>query len=115
MTSEAPGADFVVILTTAPSQEVALALAEALVEERLVACANLVPGLLSVYRWEGERVREAEVLVVMKTHRDRRDEVFDRVAELHPYEVPELLALPAEAVSEAYGRWLRRETTEVSR
>jgi periplasmic divalent cation tolerance protein len=104
----------VLVLTTAPSAEAGTALAETLLEERLIACANLVPGLLSIYRWKGAVEREGEVLVVMKTVESRVARLFERAAQLHPYEVPELIALPVAAIAEPYGSWLRGETIEVT-
>lgn len=107
-----PG-ELALVLTTAPDAETAAALARALVEERLIACGNLLPGLRSVFRWQGAVQEEAEVLLLMKTARPNVERVFRRVAELHPYEVPELVMLSADAVSDAYCRWVRRESTEV--
>lgn len=109
-----PGGELRVVLTTVPDGRVGEELARRLVEERLIACANLLPGVTSVYRWEGEVARESEVLVLMKTPARRVPELFRRVRELHPYEVPELVALPVEAVGEAYAGWVRDETTEES-
>jgi periplasmic divalent cation tolerance protein len=101
--------DLMVVLTTLPNAEVAERLVHTLVEERLVACGNLVPGLISVYRWQGEIAREAETLALLKTSRDRLGPLFERAAELHPYEVPELVALSADEVSRAYGQWILQE------
>jgi periplasmic divalent cation tolerance protein len=109
----APG-DLVLLLSTFPSQEAAEALVERLVGERLIACGNLLPGLRSVYRWQGEVAREAEVLAIMKTTRARVGELLRRAAELHPYEVPELVTISPEAVADAYARWVREETSEES-
>lgn len=109
------GADEVrLVLTTVPDRETGEALAQRLVEEHLIACANLLPGVTSIYRWKGRVERESELLVLMKTPASRVAEVFGRVAELHPYEVPELIAVPVEAVSAAYAGWVREETTEES-
>lgn len=96
-----------VALVTAPSVEVAEALVRRLVEERLVACGNIVPGLTSIYRWEGEVARDAEVLIVLKTVEDVVPRLTERVVELHPYEVPEVLVLPIEAGHDAYLAWVR--------
>lgn len=112
---DARGTDeLVVVLTTTPDMGAAEALVEVLVEERLIACGNLVPGLVSVFRWQGKVSREGEVLILMKTTREGVGRLFERVTALHPYEVPELVALPVEAVSDAYCRWVRRETIEVN-
>ena len=102
-----------VVLTTVADRESGERLARRLVEERLIACGNLVPGLLSVFPWQGKISREEEVLLVMKAPSAGMQRLFARIAELHPYEVPELIALPVESVSEAYFRWVM-ESTEVN-
>ena len=112
--SDGTGDELALVLTTAPSRTAAEALAGQLVEERRIACANLVPGVGSVYRWEGATRHEEEVLVVMKTVASEVERLFDRIAELHPYDVPELIAVPVAAASQAYCRWVRQETIEVS-
>jgi periplasmic divalent cation tolerance protein len=94
---------------TAPDVETASRIARALVEERLVACVNLVPGVRSIYRWEGALQQDSEVLLVVKTRADRAAELVDRVAELHPYELPELVMLPAVGGSLAYLDWVQSE------
>ena len=102
--------DALVVLVTAPSAEQAAALARALVEARLAACGNVVPGLRSIYRWEGRVQDEPEALLVLKTTRDRLEALRERLLALHPYDVPEVLALPVEAGSAAYLAWLAAET-----
>lgn len=111
---DAGGADLVLVLTTVADAATGERLVGTLVDERLIACGNLVPGVLSLYRWQGEPMREEEVLVLMKTAPARVPELFARVEALHPYEVPELVALPVAAASSAYCRWVGNETTEVS-
>jgi len=102
--------DALVVLVTAPSAEKAAELARALVEERLAACGNVVPGLRSIYRWQGKVEDEAEALLVLKTTRARFEALRERILALHPYEVPEVLALPVEAGSAAYLAWIAGET-----
>jgi periplasmic divalent cation tolerance protein len=99
-----------VVLVTAPDQAVGLALARALVERRLAACANLVPGVRSIYRWEGTVQDDAEVLLVIKTTADRLAELEKALAELHPYDVPECVALEPASVEARYLSWLVAET-----
>ena len=94
---------------TAPDVETGTRIARALVEERLVACVNLVPGIRSIYRWEGSVQEDAEVLLVVKTRADRAGDLADRVAELHPYELPEVVLLPAVGGSLPYLDWVREE------
>jgi len=98
-----------VVLMTAPDRAVAEALAEAVMRARLAACVSLVPGLESVYWWKGGIERAQEVLLLMKTTAERVEPLIARVAELHPYEVPELLALPVDAGLPAYLEWVRAE------
>ena len=95
-----------VVLCTAPTVEVAAALARALVEARLAACGNVVPGLRSIYRWQGRVEDQPEVLLVLKTTRERLPALRDELVRRHPYEVPEVLALPVEAGSGTYLEWL---------
>ena len=94
------------VLTTAPDDATATRIAETLVGEGLAACANLVPGLRSIYRWRGAVERSDEVLLVIKTRAARLDELERRLAEIHPYEVPELVALRPERVSASYLGWV---------
>ena len=95
-----------VVLVTAPSGEVAAALAHAVVEERLAACGNIVPGLRSIYRWQDEVRDEPEVLLLLKTTAGRVAALTHRITELHPYEVPEVLALPVSAGLGSYLSWV---------
>jgi len=95
-----------VVMVTAPSADKAAEIARALVEERLAACGNVVPQLRSIYRWEGAVQDEAEALLLLKTTRDRFEALRARVLSLHPYQVPEVIALPVEAGHAAYLAWI---------
>lgn len=97
-------------LSTCPDTETAAKIARLLVEERLAACVNRLPGVLSTYRWQGEIHENAEVLLLIKTTRERFDALRDRLVELHPYEVPELVALEIAEGTPGYLDWLARET-----
>jgi periplasmic divalent cation tolerance protein len=99
-----------VVLMTAPNAEKAGELAHALVGERLAACVNVVPGLRSIYRWEGAVQDESELLLVAKTTADRFDALQQRVLALHPYEVPEVLRLEVEQGHLPYLDWVREST-----
>ena len=96
----------IVVLVTAPDAAKAAEIARALVEERLAACGNVVPGLRSIYRWEGKVQDDAEALLVLKTTRARFEALRERVLALHPYAVPEVVALPVEAGSAPYLEWI---------
>jgi periplasmic divalent cation tolerance protein len=101
------------VLTTVATRAAGEELVRRLVEERLVACGNLVPGLLSLYRWQGELAREEEILILLKVPADGVDRLFERISALHPYSVPELVEVAVGAVSSAYCRWVL-ESTEVN-
>ena len=96
----------VVALSTVGSAEDADRLARALVERRLAACVNVVPGVVSHYRWKGELQRDEERLLVIKTRAERIDALRDALRELHPYELPELVAFEISAGSPEYLKWL---------
>jgi periplasmic divalent cation tolerance protein len=107
---EGDASDLVVALSTAPDAEQAQRIGRALVEERLIACANLVPGLTSIYRWEGRVQVEGEVLMIMKTRRALVPRLKERLPQLHPYDVPELVVTPVVEGLDPYCRWVRGET-----
>ena len=96
----------VVVLVTAPTADVAASIARTLVEEGLCACGNVIPGVRSIYRWEGEIHDDAEALLVLKTERRALAELKVRLQELHPYQVPELLVLPVEDGLGPYLEWV---------
>ena len=100
----------VVVFSTFPSPEKAAEIARTLVEERLAACANLAPGVRSIYRWDGKLCDDTETLAVIKTTDERKDALIARLVELHPYDVPEALALPVTAGNAKYLEWVTRET-----
>jgi periplasmic divalent cation tolerance protein len=100
-----------VVLVTAPSQDVAERITTAIVEERLAACGNIVPGVTSIYRWQDEVQRDAEVLIVFKTVRATVHRLAARVKELHPYDVPEVIAFTVTAGSAEYLTWVAANAT----
>ena len=103
--------DYIVVYVTAPEDE-APELARTLVNERLVACVNIVPGLRSFYWWEGKVEDEPEVLCIMKTRSRLFETLRDRVQELHPYEVEEIVALPILAGNAPYLDWIKENTQQ---
>ena len=99
-----------VVLCTVPTVEQAGRIAHALVEERLAACVSVVPGLRSIYRWKGDICDDAEQLLLIKTRRDALPALMQRLPALHPYQVPEILALEPAGVLPAYLNWLLEAT-----
>lgn len=95
------------VLVTCPSMEKAAELARALVQERLIACANLVPQVRSIYTWKGALCDEPEVLMILKSTPERFEALRQRIVALHPYEVPEVLQLPVEKAHGPYLDWVR--------
>jgi len=96
----------VVALSTVGKAEDAERIARALVERRLAACVNVVPGVASFYRWKGDVCRDEEWLLVVKTREEKLDALREALVALHPYELPELVALPIEAGHAPYLAWL---------
>ncbi len=98
--------DFHIVLSTCSERETAERIAHRLVEQRLAACVHILPGVQSVYRWQGAVESESEVLMLIKTKASLLQEVQSTIASLHSYEVPEFLVLPISGGSEAYMAWL---------
>lgn len=105
---------YLVALTTAPSVDAGRDLVRSLVERRIIACGTVLPGATSIYRWQGRIEETAEAAVLMKTTVDRWDELKAALPALHPYQVPELVALPVAGGSKAYLDWLSAETRDGS-
>ncbi len=96
----------VVVLCTVGSGEDAERIARGLLDRRLAACVNVVPGVTSFYRWKGEVAQDAEHLLVMKTTAARFEALREALVELHPYDVPEIVELPIERGHAAYLDWI---------
>lgn len=95
-----------VVLSTAGSEDDAGRIARSLVEREVAACVNVVPGLTSYYRWKGEVARDTEWLMVMKTTEARLEDLRKALLDLHPYDVPEVVALPIEGGHGPYLEWI---------
>ncbi len=102
--------DYVIVMTTLPADADAATFAHTLVEARLAACVNLLPEMESVYRWEGQVEQERERQLVIKTSRARIVALWERVREMHPYDVPEFIVLPIADGNDAYLRWVGEST-----
>ncbi len=94
------------VYCTCPSMDVAQQLAHRLVTERLVACVNIVPGVLSVYWWQQTLQQEQEWLLIIKTRHSLFEPLANRIQELHPYQVPEIISVPIYQGSPSYLAWL---------
>ena len=104
--------DYRVAFVTVGSWQEAEKIAESLVSEGLVACVNLIPGVTSIYRWQGRIEQDAEVKMVMKTRNERVDALISRVVELHSYEVCEVTVVPIVAGNPSYLDWIAENTAD---
>ena len=101
-----------VVFITAASSDQAQAIATKLVEDRLVACAQLLPPMQSIFRWQGKISRETETLIVAKSLEGRVEQIVEAVKRIHTYEVPEIIALPILGGSPDYLRWVDEALAE---
>lgn len=106
-----PHSDALVVLTTVSNDDEAVRLVRTLLERRLIACGTLVPGARSLYRWQGKIADEREVVLLLKTRSARLEALQAAFAEVHPYKVPELLALAVDSGMEKYLEWINGETS----
>ncbi len=95
-----------VVMVTVPDGNTGEQLVRTLLEERLVACGNLIAGVRSIYRWKGEVCQDPEVIVILKTTASALSRLTERVVALHPYDCPEVLAIPVEGGFSAYLAWI---------
>ena len=106
-----PHSDAILVLTTVSSEDEAVKLVRTLLERRVIACGTLVPGARSLYRWQGKIADEQEIVLLLKTRSARVEALQDAFRELHPYKVPELLALAVDSGLEKYLEWINSETS----
>ena len=99
--------DPIVVFVTVPDRDRGLAMARRVVEERLAACAQVLPGITSIYRWQGAIEEDAEHLILMKSFRGAFPTLCSLIVELHPYDVPQVVAVPATDVLGDYLAWMR--------
>jgi periplasmic divalent cation tolerance protein len=102
--------DEIVILCTVPNADVGEVVARVLVENKLAACVNIIPGLVSVYTWKGDVCRDSELLCVIKSRRDLFERIESAIKRVHPYEVPEIIALPIVMGHAPYLSWIHDVT-----
>ena len=101
--------DKIVVFSACDSEEQAARVAHALVEQRLAACVNIVPGARSIYRWKGQVEDASEWVLIIKSRRDLMEPLRAAIGKVHSYEIPELLAIPVVDGSEGYLGWVDRE------
>lgn len=109
-----PGGDVRLVITTCPDGGTGEAIVRTLVQERLAACGNIIADMRSIFWWQGRVDTEAECLVLLKTRASLLDQLARRLDELHPYDVPELLAMEVDRGAIAYLDWVVEETTSGS-
>lgn len=107
-----PRDQYLLVICTFPNVEEARQIGTQLVELQVAACVNLVPQVESIYRWKGEIERESEVLVLIKTTENNYREVEARIQELHPYDTPEVIAVPIERGASSYLGWISEVTRD---
>jgi len=100
-----------IVLSTIDDVQKAQELATTLVNRKLAACVNIIPSVWSVYHWQGTVEKAVENLLIFKTSEGRLDELMEGLRELHPYDLPEIIALPVETGLPEYLRWVEEETT----
>lgn len=99
-----------VVFCACPSPDVAEKIASMLVAKGLAACVNIIPGVRSIYKWEGKIEDESELLMIIKTHQERLPDLRQAILEQHPYEVPEIIDIKIDGGSVGYLSWLDKET-----
>jgi len=103
-------AEMIVLYTTFPTEKDAQKVGEELVAEKLAACVNIFPGMVSIYRWEDAIENGSEVAILVKTRKELESQVFEALAAKHPYSVPALIAFEPSRVAAPYLEWLRSQT-----
>jgi periplasmic divalent cation tolerance protein len=98
--------DYYLVMTTTETEDIAVQLAKMLVEQRLARCVNIVKGVRSIYSWQGELCDESECMLMIKTGHIKLAELMEMLREEHPYELPEILALPVTEGDEDFFRWV---------
>ncbi len=100
-----------VVWVTVPDHETALSIAHAVVDDKLAACANILPGVTSIYTWQGKKEKSQEELLMIKTRSTLVEAIIAKIKSIHPYEVPEIIAMPIAQGNAAYLQWIEEETS----
>ncbi len=102
--------DFILVVSTVPDRETGINLGNVLVRGRLAACVNIVPGVTSIYEWNNEVCTEGELVLLIKTRRSLFEKVREKIVEIHPYEVPEVISLAVDDGHPPYLKWINENT-----
>jgi len=102
--------EFIIVLVTAANKTEAELIGQSLVEKKLAACCNIVEPIFSIFHWEGKVCKENEVLLIIKSVKNKFDNIVSEVKKLHSYTTPEIIALAIVAGSEDYLNWIKTET-----
>lgn len=102
------------VLSTVSSPDAAITIAKFLVEKELAACVNIVPGIESIYKWQGKLCQEKELLVIIKTSTEVYPNLEASLRAVHPYEIPEIVMIPISAGSRDYLDWILRSVRQIS-
>ncbi|OGL40147.1 MAG: hypothetical protein A2042_02855 [Candidatus Schekmanbacteria bacterium GWA2_38_11] len=102
------------IITTVNSDSAAKKIAQALIEEKLAACVNIIPSVTSIFRWEGKVSTESELILIAKSKKKLFDEIKDKILSLHPYKLPEIITVPIVDGSKEYLKWVEDELKDIS-
>lgn len=102
--------NFIMVYCTIDTADNAKNIAKSLVQEKLAACVNILPSVYSIYKWENEVTEDSEFLLLIKTKKDLFDKLKNRITELHPYSIPEIIGVDIRYGSEAYLSWLKSNT-----
>ena len=105
-----PAEPVVLVYGTCPDMGCAAQIANVLIDARLAACVNMIPGMVSVYRWQGEVARDDEVVIIVKTRQDLAESVVGKIKSNHPYDTPSVMVLPVTAGNPDFFSWVAEET-----
>ena len=105
-----PKDDYIIVLNTCNSTDIASLIADTLVSQKLAACVNMINGVESVYQWQGKIERDKEILLIIKTKRALFSQIEQTIQELHDYELPEIIAVPIETGEKSYLNWIQSAT-----
>ena len=101
--------EYSVVICNVPDKDTAEKIAEHLVKKKLIACANIIPSITSIYEWKGELCKENEVMIIMKSKKDLFNELTEEIQKLHPYEVPEIISINTQDINQLYINWLSEQ------